>query len=69
MDLISSGQVRGSLAYFNGTTWEQLPSGPDGYALITHNVSADPTWSDTLTNAQANFFFGDGYDEIGRAHV
>lgn len=62
MDLIANGQVDGSLAFFNGTTWEALPTSSDGYILTTHGSGADPTWNDQLTLALTNTFFGDGYD-------
>lgn len=44
-DLTISGEQQGSLLYFNGTNWVQLPPGLDGYFLQTHGASQNPTWT------------------------
>jgi len=44
-DLTITGETQGSVLYFNGSNWAQLSAGPDGYALVAHGASANPTWS------------------------
>jgi len=43
--LTISGQVQGSLLYFNGTNWVVLAPSTDGYILTTHGAGANPTWA------------------------
>lgn len=43
-DLSFSGEVHGSILYFNGSNWVQLSPGTDGYILATGGVGADPEW-------------------------
>jgi len=44
VDLTITGEEQGSVLYFDGSNWVQLPPGDDGYALITHDTGANPTW-------------------------
>lgn len=44
-DLDIVGQVQGSVLYFDGTNWVQLPPGAAGEVLTTGGVGADPAWS------------------------
>jgi hypothetical protein len=44
-DLDIVGQVQGSILYFDGGNWVQLPPGDDGYVFTTHGVGADPNWA------------------------
>lgn len=43
-DLSIASEEQGSILYFDGTNWVQLPPGTDGYVLTTHDTGADPTW-------------------------
>ena len=43
-DLNMVGQQQGSVLYFDGFNWLQLPPGEDGYVLTTHDILSDPTW-------------------------
>lgn len=45
IDLTISGEEHGSILYYNGSNWVHLAPSTDGYALITHGVGANPTWS------------------------
>ena len=38
-------QTRGSILYYNGTSWVILNPSTDGYVLTTHSTGADPTWT------------------------
>jgi hypothetical protein len=40
------GQQQGSVLYFDGSKWTQLPPTTDGYVLTTHDIFADPTWEE-----------------------
>ena len=42
-DLTIASEEQGSVLYFNGSNWVQLPPGEDGYVLTTHGADA-PTW-------------------------
>ena len=44
-DLTITGEEQGSVLYFDGLNWVQLPPGNDGYALTTHGTGANPTWT------------------------
>src|SRR5690606_22983515 len=46
VDLSITGEEQGSVLYFDGTNWVQLPPGADGYALITHDTGANPSWGE-----------------------
>ena len=43
-DLTITGETQGSVLYFNGSNWVKLSPSTDGYALVTHGASANPTW-------------------------
>jgi hypothetical protein len=43
-DLTITGEVQGSILFFNGTNWVRLPPGTDGYSLTTHSTGQNPTW-------------------------
>lgn len=47
-DLTIYGEVQGSVLYFDGTSWMQLPPGIDGYFLSTNGVGQNPTWQKPL---------------------
>jgi hypothetical protein len=51
--LTIAGQSQGSLIYYNGTSWVNLPPATDGYVLTTHSTGQNPTWASTpaLTSA------------------
>lgn len=57
-DLSIAGEEQGSVLYYNGTNWVQLPPGEDGYALITHDTGANPTWGEVATTAPVTSVFG-----------
>lgn len=44
VDLTITGEVHGSIIYFNGFNWTQLSPGIDGYLLATGGIGADPEW-------------------------
>lgn len=44
--LTIASQEQGSVLYFNGSNWVELPPSDDGYVLTTHDISADPTWEE-----------------------
>lgn len=44
-DLTITGEVQGSVLYYNGVNWTQLPPGTAGNVLTTQGVGANPTWS------------------------
>jgi len=43
-DLTITGEVQGSVLYFNGTNWTQLPPGTAGNVLQTNGAASNPTW-------------------------
>jgi hypothetical protein len=43
-DLTITGEVQGSILYFDGTNWVQLPPGTSGQLLQTQGAGADPQW-------------------------
>jgi hypothetical protein len=45
-DLTITGEQQGSVLYYNGTNWVQLPPGTDGYVLTTNGIGANPEWED-----------------------
>lgn len=45
VDLTLTGEVQGSLVYFNGTRWVVLTPGTSGQVLTTQGAGADPTWT------------------------
>ncbi|MCZ2224551.1 MAG: hypothetical protein LC122_13080 [Chitinophagales bacterium] len=49
-DLTISGEVQGSIIYFNGSNWVQLSPGTNGQALLTGGPSANPSWGSVATN-------------------
>jgi hypothetical protein len=46
VDLTITGEQQGSVLYYNGTNWVQLPPGTDGYVLTTNGIGANPEWGD-----------------------
>ena len=44
-DLTISGEQQGSILYFNGSNWVQLPPSTAGRVLTTNGVGANPSWS------------------------
>jgi len=46
-DLSINGQEQGSIIYFDGSNWVNLPPSDDGYILTTHGSGDNPTWEDT----------------------
>lgn len=51
IDLTISGEVQGSILYFNGTNWVQLSPGTVGQVLETQGVGANPVWADSEPDA------------------
>jgi hypothetical protein len=45
VNLTITGQQQGSIVYYNGSNWVQLPPSLDGYVLTTHSTGANPTWT------------------------
>ena len=45
-DLSISSEEQGSVLYFDGSNWVQLPPGTDGYILTTHGNNP-PTWEES----------------------
>lgn len=43
-DLSIASQEQGSILYFDGANWVELPPGTDGYVLTTHDILDVPTW-------------------------
>jgi len=43
-DLTLTGEVQGSILYFDGSNWVQLPPGTSGQLLQTQGAGADPQW-------------------------
>ena len=58
VDLSITGEEQGSVLYFDGGNWVQLPPGTDGYALITHDIGANPTWGEVAGTAPVTSVFG-----------
>jgi hypothetical protein len=58
VDLTIAAEEQGSVLYFDGSNWVQLPPGSDGYALITHDTGANPTWGEVATTAPVTSVFG-----------
>jgi hypothetical protein len=48
-DLTIASEVQGSILYFNGSNWVQLPPGTNGDFLKTQGVLANPTWATTAS--------------------
>lgn len=48
-DLTIAGEAQGDLLYFDGTGWESLAAGTNGYILKTQGAGADPIWIDPAT--------------------
>jgi hypothetical protein len=46
-DLTITSEQQGSVLYFNGSNWVQLPPDSDGYVLTTHDAGQNPTWEET----------------------
>lgn len=49
-DLTITGEEQGSVLYFDGGNWVQLPPGEDGYVLTTHGTAA-PTWEEASSGS------------------
>jgi hypothetical protein len=45
VDLTITSEVQGSVLYFNGTNWVQLPPGTSGQFLRTSGAAANPAWA------------------------
>lgn len=45
VDLTIFGEQQGSILYFNGTNWVQLPPSTDGYVLTTQGIGDNPEWT------------------------
>ena len=45
VDLTMAGEQKGSILYFDGANWLQLPPGVAGNVLTTNGGGADPSWS------------------------
>ena len=45
VDLTITGEVQGSVLYFDGSNWVQLPPGASGEVLTTQGAGADPVWA------------------------
>src|SRR5690606_34323419 len=63
-DLTITGEEQGSVLYFDGANWIQLSPGADGYALITHDTGANPTWGDVSVSVPVTSVFGRTGDVI-----
>jgi hypothetical protein len=46
--LVTAGQSRGDIIYFNGTSWVRLGAGTAGQTLITEGTGANPSWKSVL---------------------
>jgi hypothetical protein len=44
VDLTITGEVQGSVLYFDGSNWVQLPPSTSGLSLLTQGVGSDPIW-------------------------
>ena len=44
IDLSIASEEQGSVIYFDGANWVELPPSDDGYVLTTHDTGVDPTW-------------------------
>ena len=60
-DLTIAGEVQGSILYYNGSNWVQLPPGTSGQVLQTNGAAANPSWvtgggggTDELVKVTAN---------------
>ena len=45
-DLTITNEEQGSILYFDGANWAQLPPSTDGYVLTTNGTGANPTWEE-----------------------
>jgi hypothetical protein len=80
-DLTITSEEQGSVLYFDGANWVQLPPSTDGYVLTTHGIGTNPTWEENsatgeLTGIQfINVFSGvethdlDGWKTIGAVGI
>jgi len=50
-DLTITNEEQGSVLYFDGSNWVQLPPGDDGYALLTRGTGADPEWGEVAAGS------------------
>lgn len=57
IDLSITGEQQGSVLYFNGTNWVQLPPATSG-ALITNGTGQNPSWEVILNTGTALLDFG-----------
>ena len=48
-DLTITSEEQGSVLYFDGSNWVQLPPGEDGYALLTNGTGANPEWGEVAS--------------------
>jgi hypothetical protein len=55
-DFTIPGEVQGSVLYFNGTNWVQLPPGTAGESLTTQGAGANPSWT---SGGSAQLLWGD----------
>lgn len=49
-DLTIADEEQGSVLYFNGSNWVQLPPGEEGKVLTTHGTAA-PTWEEAASGS------------------
>lgn len=52
-DLTIASEEQGSVLYFDGSNWVQLPPGEDGYVLTTHGTDA-PTWEEISSESSGS---------------
>lgn len=62
VDLTITGEVQGSILYFDGVNWIQLPPGTGSYVLATQGVGSNPIWIPVLHTLQ---FSGAGMLGVG----
>lgn len=61
-DFTIAGEVQGSILYFDGTNWVQLPPGTSGQVLTTNGGGADPSWQASSGGSAALLF---GANSVG----
>lgn len=66
-DLTITSEEEGSVLYFNGSNWVQLPPGTDGHVLTTHGNNP-PTWEEAASgdagwSVYEERFTTDAYDK------
>jgi hypothetical protein len=51
-DLTITNEEQGSVLYFDGANWVQLPPSADGYVLTTHGIGTNPTWEESSVTGE-----------------